>query len=88
MKKVPTIVDSEAKLALGESHAIINYLIKKYKLEKKWGLEDEVRGAKIDEYLHFHHQNTRKCAAVLYTEVFSRLYSVDQASTEKGNVLR
>ena len=32
MKKVPAIYDEENKLSLGESHAIIAYLINKYKL--------------------------------------------------------
>ena len=43
-------------------------------------MTNEVQKAKIDEYLHYHHQNTRKCAGILYTEVFSRLYPVDQKS--------
>jgi glutathione S-transferase len=33
MKKVPAIVDPSNQLYLGESHAIVNYLIRKFKLE-------------------------------------------------------
>jgi glutathione S-transferase len=38
--------------------------------------------------LHYHHQNTRKCAGVLYAEVFSRLYPVDQATLPNPKTLR
>ena len=51
-------------------------------------MEEEKMRAKIDEYLHYHHQNTRKCAAVLYTEVFSKLYPVDQKSLPDAGILR
>ena len=40
MKKVPAIVDPDNHLYLGESHAIVNYLIRKFKLEGQWGLND------------------------------------------------
>lgn len=78
MKKVPAINDPQNKLHLGESHAIVNYLMRKYQLEGKWGMDNECLRARVDEYLHYHHQNTRKCAAgILYFEVFSKLYPID-----------
>ena len=64
MKKVPAIIDPSCKLSLGESHAITNYLMRKFHIEDKW-VGSEVDRAKIDEYLHYHHQNTRKCAGPL-----------------------
>lgn len=80
MKKVPAILDTENGLMLGESHAIIAYLIKKYNIETKWyGKAEEITyWARVEEYLHYHHANTRKCAMLLYTLVFSRLYPVSQ----------
>lgn len=81
MKKVPAIHDPSNGLTLGESHAIMSYLSRKFnrfELFKPRG--DEILYAKIEEYLHYHHANTRKCALLLYTNLFSKLYPVQQST--------
>lgn len=53
------------------------YLIDKYKLSSVvYPKGDLMLQAKVNEYLHYHHQNTRKCAMLIYTNIFSKLYPV------------
>jgi len=67
MKKVPALVDSDNNISLGESHAIIEYLIAKFNLSDVWfPKNDIILRAKVQEYSHFHHTNTRKCAMLLF----------------------
>jgi glutathione S-transferase len=81
MKKVPAIVDTENGLMLGESHAIMAYLSRKFDcLELFKPAGNELTWAKTEEYLHYHHANTRKCALMLYTKLFSKLYPVQQST--------
>jgi glutathione S-transferase len=63
----------------------MSFLIRKHTLEYKWyrpqtGKPKLWLHAKVQEYLHYHHTNTRKSAMLLYTLVFSKLYSVDNNS--------
>lgn len=44
--------------------------------------------ARIDEYLHYHHGNTRKCSLLLYSALFSKLYSVQQAIVPDEEIMR
>lgn len=77
MRKVPAIVDSDNGLTLGESHAIIDYLISKFNLQNKWfHNNDVIIKAKVSEYSHYHHTNTRRCGMMLFSQLFSKLYSV------------
>lgn len=43
--------------------------------------------AKVEEYLHYHHANTRKCALLLYTNLFSKLYPVQQSTIPNPKIL-
>ena len=74
MKKVPALVDGS--LRMGESHAIIDYLIQKHQIQEQWGWDDLPLRARVQEYLHYHHTNTRKCAMLLFSQLFSKLYPV------------
>jgi glutathione S-transferase len=68
MGKVPAIVDPETNIKLAESHAIMRYLCRKYPTQAgSWyGNNDYLKQARIDEYLDFHHSNTRKCHYYLF----------------------
>ena len=85
MKKVPAIEDTENGLCLAESHAIMRYLCRKYKLNENWyPKNDAVRMAKIDEYLDFHHLNTRLIANLIFNTMFaSKIGVVDPTFNEE-----
>jgi len=64
--------DTEAGLSIGESHAIIKYLAKKFKTQENWYPHvDLKRAAKIDEYLDLHHTVTRKIANLIFFTLFA-----------------
>lgn len=72
--KVPAIVDTENGFKLAESHAIIKYLSNKYPehVGEWYPAKDFVKRAKIDEYLDFHHTNTRKCSLFIFNSVIAK----------------
>lgn len=85
MRKVPAILDTENNMALAESHSIMRYLALKYPqhLQQWYPTEDLVKRAKIDEYLDFHHLNTRRCANLIFNSIFSKkLNAVDPLFNE------
>lgn len=72
MMKVPAIKDTENNLSMGESHAILLYLIRKYKIAgEMYPVTSTEKMAKIDEYLFYHNQNTRKCASLVFNLLFA-----------------
>lgn len=85
MSRVPALVDTENNLHLAESHAIIRYLCLKYpeKLEKWYPMNDSIKRAKIDEYLDFHHTNTRKCANLIFWTLFAPNLGLDTSKFDK-----
>lgn len=74
MGKVPAIVDTENKFALAESHTIMRYLCNKYPqhVGDWYPASCNVQRARIDEYLDFHHLNTRKCSFLIFNSVFAK----------------
>jgi glutathione S-transferase len=89
MKRVPAIRDTENGLTLGESHAIMAYLSRKFNKAEQFRPEgNEMLQARIEEYLHYHHANTRKCSLLLYSALFSKLYSVQQAIVPDEKIMR
>jgi glutathione S-transferase len=72
MKKVPAIVDTENGLCLAESHSILKYLALKFKVPEHWYPKDDlVKQAKINEFLDFHHNATRKCSYLYFHVVIA-----------------
>ena len=70
---VPAIHDTDNDLCLAESHAILKYLAQKYKVAEEWyPRQDIAKQAKVNEFLDFHHQNTRKCAYLVFHVVFAK----------------
>ncbi|XP_065919350.1 uncharacterized protein [Dysidea avara] len=63
-KTVPAIDDNGFKLF--ESAAIMRYLVSKYNLPDHWYPANPERRAKVDEYLDWHHTNTRAGAAMYF----------------------
>ena len=73
MKKVPAIVDTDNGMCLAESHSIMRYLCQKFKLNENWyPSKNLTRMAKIDEYLDFHHLNTRLVAKMVFNTMFAK----------------
>lgn len=74
MGKLPAIEDTSNGFRLAESHAIMRYICSKYPEDiGNWYPQDNlIKRAKIDEYLDFHHTNTRKCAFLLFHTVFAK----------------
>ncbi|KAM4745589.1 glutathione S-transferase theta-2 isoform 2-T2 [Anableps anableps] len=61
MQKVPVLVDNS--FVLTESDAILKYLATKYDVPPHWYPRQPERRARVDEYLAWHHTNTRPHAA-------------------------
>jgi len=57
IKKVPAIQDGDFKLS--ECTAILRYICNKYNLPDHWYPTDIQKRSKVDEYLSWHHTNTR-----------------------------
>jgi glutathione S-transferase len=57
LAKLPTLDDKG--FILTESHAIMAYLARKYQAEEPYYPADLKMRAKVDSYLHWHHNNTR-----------------------------
>lgn len=89
MRRVPAIKDPQNGLTLGESHAIMAYLSRKFNCNQLFRPDgNELVQAKVEEYLHYHHANTRKCALLLYSALFSKLYPVQQANVPDEKIMR
>jgi len=67
---VPVIVDEQYNLTLSEGAAIMIHLSETRKLEK-WYPSDPAVRAKVNQFLHWHHTNTRKATITLLRLVLS-----------------
>lgn len=64
MAHVPFLEDEQSGVCLAEAAAIMVYLANKYKLHDLYPADLKSR-ALVDEYLHWHHRNTR-CLTLAY----------------------
>ncbi|CAL8343670.1 unnamed protein product [Lota lota] len=64
MQKVPVMVDNG--FVLTESVAILKYLVTKYSIPEHWYPSQLERRAKVDEYISWHHTNTRPHSAKVF----------------------
>ncbi|CAL8248059.1 unnamed protein product [Merluccius merluccius] len=64
MQKVPVLVDNG--FVLTESVAILKYLVTKYSIPQHWYPSQAERRAKVDEYISWHHTNTRPHTAKVF----------------------
>eukprot|EP01015_Nassula_variabilis_P023892 TRINITY_DN450_c0_g3_i2.p1 TRINITY_DN450_c0_g3~~TRINITY_DN450_c0_g3_i2.p1 ORF type:complete len:246 (-),score=52.82 TRINITY_DN450_c0_g3_i2:99-836(-) len=75
-QRVPAIKDGD--LSMFESHAILRYLARSRKVEDHWYPEkDAKRCAYIDNYLDWHHQNTRLGSSIVFAKVFAEALGVE-----------
>lgn len=57
---------------MAESHAILKYLAQKFNVAEEWfPRKDIAKQAKINEFLDFHHLNTRKCSFLVFHLCFA-----------------
>ena len=71
---IPAIDDDG--IVLWESHAIIIYLCEKYGWTDLWPAELEKR-AKVNQYLHFHHRNTREVVVQWSRALWPAVFDVE-----------
>ncbi|XP_072293817.1 glutathione S-transferase theta-2 [Eucyclogobius newberryi] len=64
MNKVPVLVDNG--FILTESDAILKYLVTRCELADHWYPAEPQRRARVDEYMAWHHTNTRVHAATVF----------------------
>ena len=65
---IPVLKDDSIDLVIAESHAILQYLAEKANADS-WFPSDPKTKAKVLQYLHWHHLNTRKLTTVLFKPV-------------------
>ncbi|KAM3142024.1 hypothetical protein pb186bvf_005897 [Paramecium bursaria] len=65
LQQLPILVDSDG-FTIVESHAIIKYIINSRNIQTTLYPSDHQLRAKIDQYLDYHHGNTRKCFTYYY----------------------
>ena len=70
---IPAIDDNG--VVLWESHAILIYLCEKYGWNDLWP-DDLVARAKVNQYLHFHHRNTREVVVQWSRALWSAVFEV------------
>ncbi len=60
----------------------MRYICGKYQLPQNWYPSDKdlTRTAKIDEYLDFHHLNSRMCANLIFNTLFAKKIGVPDPS--------
>ncbi|KAL8576061.1 hypothetical protein ACOMHN_001411 [Nucella lapillus] len=84
-KLVPTVIDGDFRLT--ESLAIVDYLSRTRQVADHWYPQDVQKRARVNEYLHWQHLNTRAQCAMLFQHllIIPRMKgaAVDQAQVTK-----
>ncbi len=68
---VPFLEDPDTGVALAEGAAILTYLANKHKVTDLYPTDPKKRAA-VDEYLHWHHSNTRSISGGIFAPVVRR----------------
>ncbi|MCH9674861.1 MAG: glutathione S-transferase family protein, partial [Gammaproteobacteria bacterium] len=76
---VPAIDDDG--VVLWESHAILVYLAEKHGWNDLWPIEPVSR-AKVNQYLHFHHRNTRELVVPWSRAIWPTVFGVSTPDAE------
>jgi len=85
LQKIPAL-EEEDGFTLSESHAIMRYLCNSRNVAPNWYPQNDVKQrAKIDVYLDWHHQNTRRCTMYIVATKFPESpYVQEQNITAEG----
>lgn len=86
-KAIPAIVHGSYNL--WESAAIVTYLSEAFDTDNQWYPKDLKIRARINAYLHWHHQNTREIVATYVRDkyIFPRFFGAPQISESKESEL-
>ncbi|MGR8950195.1 MAG: glutathione S-transferase family protein [Gammaproteobacteria bacterium] len=68
---IPVIEEPESGFVLGEAHAIMSYLCRKYAWHDVYPVDAQAR-ARVDWYLHFHHRTIRNASIGLVAPKFRK----------------
>ena len=89
MKLVPALYDTENDLALAECNAILRYISQKFKIDEQWyPREDLAKQAKINQYLDFHHLNTRRCSYLAFHLLFAPILKTGDPTFDEKHTYR
>lgn len=89
MRKVPAIHDTDNNLYLAESHTILRYLCLKFNLPEQWyPRSDLAKQAKVNEFLDFHHANTRKCSYLVFHLLFAPIVKFGDPTFNEGFTIK
>ena len=66
---VPFIEDDETGVSIAEGAAILAYIASKHGLDDLYPTTDLKKRAAVDEYLHWHHRNTRNITVAFFAPV-------------------
>ena len=80
---IPALEDSERRVVITESHAILIYLAEKYQWHDVYPGYDIRLRTKINEYLHWHHRNTREITLTLFAPLMRKDLSFDTDTVKK-----
>ena len=76
-------------MALAESHAILKYLAQKFKINEQWyPREDLAKQAKINQFLDFHHLNTRRCSYLAFHLLFAPILKTGDPTFDEKHAYR
>ena len=74
---IPVIEEPESGFVLGEAHAIMSYLCRKYEWHDVYPLDPQER-ARVDWYLHYHHRSIRNASIGLVAPKFRKDLNIPQ----------
>jgi len=76
---IPCIEEPDSGFTLGEAHAIMTYLCRKFDWTDVYPADEQTRG-RVDSYLHFHHRNIRDASLGLVAPKIRKDLNIPEAA--------